>query len=206
MLTIHMPLPPLTGHSHEDPGSEIMYPPYLVLATSLLGLAATQRLWACDAMPQWAAWVVSAIYTAKLSMLLLPEAYLVLPTGLLLLTAASPMYLHKAPDTAGRRLRSKPWQGLAHVLAAVTAVLLARFALFDVLQWVLMGRPSEAVLVGSLLLAMAAACVPLVVRCYSSSQVGVVRVLCTETMQHGWHLGIVICRCQLGHEQALCRC
>jgi len=111
------------------------------------------------------------LYMAKLSILTLPEAYLVMPVALLLLTAASPMYLHEVPP-GRRRFRLVPWQGLAHVAANVAAVLLARFALFDVAQWVMAGRPHESLMTGVLLVAMAAANVPLVFRCYRGSQVG----------------------------------
>jgi hypothetical protein len=50
--------------------------------------------------------------------------------------------------------------------------MLARFAVFDGVAWFGNGRPSESVLVGALLLFMAVANIPLVVRCYSHSQVG----------------------------------
>lgn len=158
------------AHHHEDPGSETMYPAYLVIATSIAGAAATYRLHLHGYIPEWSAWVVSALLAAKLAMLVLPEAYLVLPTGVLLLAAVSPLFLYK--QAAGkRRVRIAPWQGLAHVLLVLVATALARFAVFDVIQWAVMGRPSEGVLLGALLLTFALACMPLVSHCYAHSQV-----------------------------------
>jgi hypothetical protein len=159
------------AHHHEEPGSELMYPAYLVIATTVAGIAACQALDRLWAVPRWATWVVSTLYVAKLSMLVLPEAYLVLPTAVLLLTASSPMYLYEQPETGRRRTRLKPWQGTAHVLLTVTAVALARFAVFDVVQWAMLGRPHEGVLLGALLVVTAAALAPLVTTCYSHNQV-----------------------------------
>lgn len=159
------------AHHHEEPGSEIMYPAYLVIATSVAGVAACQALHAIWALPRWANWVVSTLYVAKLSMLVVPEAYLVLPAAVLLLAATAPMYMYEA-EQGKRRVRIRAWQGLAHVLVTLIAVALARFAVFDVVQWAVLGRPHEGVLLGVLLMVAAAALMPLVVTCYSHNQVG----------------------------------
>lgn len=161
------------AHHHEEPGSEVMYPSYLVITTTVAGIAACQALDRLWAMPRWATWVVSTLYVAKLSMLVLPEAYLVLPTAVLLLAAGSPLYLYEQPEGGRRRARLKPWQGAVHVLVTVTSVALARFAVFDVVQWAMLGRPHEGVLLGALLVVMAAALAPLVTTCYAHNQVTV---------------------------------
>jgi hypothetical protein len=161
-----------SAHHHEEPGSEAMYPAYLVIATSAAGVGACQALYNMWALPRWAAWVVSALYCAKLSMLVVPEAYLVLPTAALLLAATSPLYLYEGTGEPGRRVRRlQPWQGLAHTAVTLLAVALARFAVFDVVQWAVLGRPHEGVLLGSLLVVAAASLAPLVVTCYSHNQV-----------------------------------
>jgi hypothetical protein len=69
------------------------------------------------------------------------------------------------------RQRIKGWQGLAHVVIILLAVALARFAVFDVVQWAVMGRPHEGMLLGALLIVGAAALLPLVLVCYSQNQV-----------------------------------
>lgn len=166
------------AHHHEEPGSEIMYPAYLVIATSAAGVAACQALYNVWMLPRWASWVVSTLYVAKLSMLVLPEAYLVLPTAVLLLAAGAPVYMYEA-EQGKRRVRINAWQGTVHVLVTLVAVALARFAVFDVVQWSVLGRPHEGVLLGVLLVVAAASLMPLVYTCYSHNQVrcsGTVRV------------------------------
>jgi hypothetical protein len=155
----------------EGPGAEQMYPAYLVVATSAAGAAAAERLAAARLAPAWAALVVPALYAAKLCMLVVPEAHLVLPVGLLVLAAATPLAAHP-PPSAKRRVRIMPWQGLLHATAITVSALLARFAVFDVVQWAAMGRPHEGVLLGALLVVWALALAPLVTRCYSHNQVG----------------------------------
>ena len=61
-------------------------------------------------------------------------------------------------------------QGLVQALGVALAVLHARFALFEVLQRLAGGRPTEAVLVGCLLLGVAAGCTPIVACQHPTSQ------------------------------------
>ncbi len=61
-------------------------------------------------------------------------------------------------------------QGLVQAAGVALAVLHARFGLFEVLQRVMGGRPTEAVLLGCLLLGVAAGCAPIVACQYSTSQ------------------------------------
>ena len=77
------------------------------------------------------------------------------------------------PQPRARRLRILPWQGLLHVISVIVAVLMARFAIFDVVQFVSSSRPTEGMLLGALLLATGAGMLPLVWKCYPGSQVGV---------------------------------
>jgi len=46
-----------------------MYPPYLLLATSAVGLAAVRRLALRGVVAGWASWVVGCLYLGKLAML-----------------------------------------------------------------------------------------------------------------------------------------
>lgn len=146
-----------------------MYPPWLVLATTAAGVGAAQLLRRRSQAPEWAAWAASVLYIAKLAMLALPHAYLVLPVALLLLVATCPLLLYhpEAGGGAKRRVRLQPWQALLlHLVGCFAATALARFAVFDLVQWALMGRPPAGVLLGSLVMAFGASLAPLVVRCY----------------------------------------
>ncbi|MEW5297524.1 MAG: hypothetical protein WDW36_000729 [Sanguina aurantia] len=176
----------------EDGVGEVMYPGYLVLLTSLLGIVAARRLHPAGHITRTASWVLHSLHGAKLSMLLLPEAALVLPTVLLILAVTAPAFLQGGssspadsdpsdpPAPASRPSRSSgsgsrsrgeveqppAWQGWTHAASIVAAVGLARFALFDLVQWVLSARPSEGLLLGVLLCALAAGLAPFVRQCY----------------------------------------
>lgn len=75
------------------------------------------------------------------------------------------------PPLRTRRLRIMPWQGLLHACSVLVAVGLARFAVFDIVQFVSSSRPTEGMLLGSLLLTTGAGMTPLVWKCYPGSQV-----------------------------------
>lgn len=60
-------------------------------------------------------------------------------------------------------------QGLVQAAGVALAVLHARYALFEILQRAIGGRPTEAVLLGCLLLGVAAGCAPIVAFQYSDS-------------------------------------
>ncbi|EFN59471.1 expressed protein [Chlorella variabilis] len=166
-----------------------MYPPWLVMATSALGLAAARHLQSASAIGDVASYVLQCAYAAKLSMLLLPEARLTVPVLGLLLAASPPLLLHRVGadrrvelDHPGRerRRRLKPWQGVGLAAAVVLAVVAARFAVFDIARFVLDRRPSEALVAGLLVLCMALGCLPLVQRYYPHSQ-GAKRTLLLAT-------------------------
>ena len=91
------------------------------------------------------AYLLQCAYAAKLSMLVVPEARLMLPTLGVLLAATPPLLLHRKDLQRQRRLQ--PWQGAALAAAVVLAVLAARFALFDVVDFFLDRRPSGACVV-----------------------------------------------------------
>lgn len=78
------------------------------------------------------------------------------------MTAESPL-CHPPPSAV---------QGLVQAASVCLAVLHARFALFEILQRVNGGRPTEAVLAGCLLLGAAAGCAPIVACQYPHSQRG----------------------------------
>lgn len=75
----------LYAPSHAELAGEVMYPAWLIVATSAAGLATCHWLRADAAISHAAAWVLVSLHGAKLCMLILPEAYLVLPSALLVL-------------------------------------------------------------------------------------------------------------------------
>jgi len=159
----------LYAPSHADFAGEVMYPGYLVLATSAAGIAAARQLFAAGHLSVPGAWVLHSLYAAKLVMLVLPEAYLVLPSILLALASSAPFFLYgsgEQPHGGKRRVRLQPWQGILNALCVVVTVGLARFAIFDVVQFLLSSRPTEGILLGALVLALAAGLAPLVLHCY----------------------------------------
>jgi len=155
-------------------GEEEMYPAYMVLATSLFGMTVAHRMKSAGKLSSWGAWVCHSCYASKLSMLAVPEAYMVRPVLLFALAVSAPLVLY--PDsTAGligahhRRAKLKPWQGILHAAMVVLTVVAGRFAVFDVIQWVTSSQPSEAVAAGGLLLASGIGCLPLVHKHYTNN-------------------------------------
>ncbi|GFR52565.1 hypothetical protein Agub_g15155, partial [Astrephomene gubernaculifera] len=83
---------------HEEGAPEVMYPGWLVMATSLLGLAAARLLTSRARITPLASWLLHSLYGAKAAMLLIPEAALVLPAALLLAATLAPYFLY-GPST-----------------------------------------------------------------------------------------------------------
>ena len=75
------------------------------------------------------------------------KASLAMPLLLVALAVTPPILLYEAPkDPSAQRRRLAPWKGLLHAGAVVAAVAAARFAIFDVIQYLSGARPE----VGSL--------------------------------------------------------
>ena len=78
-----------------------------------------RQISALGKLSMWGGWLSRCCYTAKLSMLAVPEAYMVFPTLLFALAASAPVALfsHSHSHSSGgntsalkRRARMKPWQ------------------------------------------------------------------------------------------------
>ena len=69
--------------SHEELAGEVMYPAFLVVATTVAGVAACRRLSSEGLLASLTSWLLHSLYLSKLTMLMLPEAYLILPAVLL---------------------------------------------------------------------------------------------------------------------------
>lgn len=121
-------------------GEEEMYPTYMVILTSTLGIIVVNKvlLSTSPGSPQcccfrnpdlspplvkvaeigkmsiWGLWVCRACYAAKLAMLAVPEAYMVQPALLYALAVSAPVALYPingaALSTTRHRVKIKPWQ------------------------------------------------------------------------------------------------
>ncbi|CAI7839217.1 unnamed protein product, partial [Closterium sp. NIES-54] len=138
---------------------EGVYPSFLVVTTTVAGLAAVQRLHAEHKIGAVAEWVGSCVYLAKLPMLAVSSPGATFSSLLLLLAVTPPFFLYR--DKAHARSRMRPGVAVAHAAAAVAAVVHARFMLFDIAMSLTGHRPSHALLIGALLLAAIAACLPI---------------------------------------------
>ena len=146
---------------------DFTYPPYLVLCTSGLGVVLARKLAEHGKVSNLLSWLLQCVLGSKISILVLEEANLVVPCVVLSMAATAPTALYKEQGRVRhlnrkRRVRMREWQGVAHAALIVAAVLYARFVVFDVLQVILGRRPSEGLLLGSLLILSSCACVPLV--------------------------------------------
>lgn len=116
---------------------------------SALGLGLARHLHSCAAIGDVPAYVLQCAYAAKLSMLLLPEARLTVPVLGVLLAASPPLLLHQAGaaererlERPGRPRRLPAWQGAGLAALVVLSVVAARFAIFDIVQFVVDRRPA----------------------------------------------------------------
>ena len=174
-------LPRLSRYNEGD----LTYPPYLVLVTSALGVAAARALRGSGRIGAGWAWFLQCVHASKVSAVVLHEAHLVVPCAALLMAITAPTQLYddsrggaaasSLSAAAGRRVRGVAGRmtaarGAIHAASAVLAVLYSRFAVFDVLSAALDRRPGEALLLGSLIAASALACVPLVRRHFPHSR------------------------------------
>lgn len=160
-----------------------MFPSALVVATSAVGLAAVRKLAALQIVGEVGAYLLQCVFGAKLAMLVVPEARLMVPMLGLALATTPPILVHieKEGDTRAPR-RLPPWQGLGLTFSVVAATAAARFAIFDILKLVYNRRPSEALAAGSLLIVASLGCVPLVSRYYRTSAQAKRLVLLTATL------------------------
>jgi len=157
-----------------------MFPSFLVIATSAAGLAVARRLSSLNTISAVEAYLLQCAYGAKLAMLVVPEAKLMVPVLGVLLAVMPPILVDGHSPGAGngsgndlrlrRRSQLLPWQGAGLAAAVIFAVIAARYAIFDMLHMLLSRRPSEALATGALLLSASLGCIPLVSRYYAGSQ------------------------------------
>lgn len=158
-------------HSEALEDGEPMYPAYLVLATSALGVWLAGSLERTGKVTAATAWMARCVYVGKLALVMLPGSRALVPCVLVGMAATAPFAFDSSKvgsaTGSGRRARMSVARGTAHVLSLGLAMVHARFAVFDVVFAVTGHRPSDATLFGGLLLFAGAGSTPLVRRHFS---------------------------------------
>lgn len=147
---------------------EVVYPSYMVMLTTAIGLLLARRLSAENRINSLTVWVLTSLYCAKLSILFLSTQSVLWASAVLLLAISPPILLYRDKSKGASRMR--PWQAFAHAAAVVIAVWFCRYTLFETLQS-LMGRPpSDGLILGSIVFSCAVASMPIVVYHFSHVQ------------------------------------
>ncbi|CAG9466123.1 unnamed protein product [Pedinophyceae sp. YPF-701] len=173
-------------------GEEHLYPPWLVVATSVAGAAGTYAAESSGRLPAVAAWALHCAYLSKSAMVLLPEVSVAKEALALALAVSPPVALYGASTRQldGARPLSRDREGLQraslgagaawlHVLGMVVALAYARFSFFDVLRRLVGAAPSQATVLGVMALGLALGCALLVGRFFpfsTSARLGVTLV------------------------------
>ncbi|GMY26669.1 no exine formation 1 [Fagus crenata] len=139
---------------------EVMYPSYMVVVTTFVGLALVRRLSVDHRIGPKAAWILTCLYSSKLAMLLITSKSVVWMSAVLLLAISPPVLLYK--DKSRTASKMKAWQGYAHAAVVALSVWFCRETIFEALQWWNGRSPSDGLLLGFCILSMGLACIPIV--------------------------------------------
>uniref|UniRef100_A0ACD5X3F2 Uncharacterized protein n=1 Tax=Avena sativa TaxID=4498 RepID=A0ACD5X3F2_AVESA len=139
---------------------DIMYPSYMVLITTFFGLALIRRLSVEQRVGPKAAWILICLYSSKLSMLFITSRSVVWVSAVLLLAVTPPLLLYR--DKLKGAPRMKIWQAYFHASVIAFSAWLCRETVFEVLQWWNGRPPSDGLLLGSYILLIGVACIPIV--------------------------------------------
>ncbi|KAM1303979.1 hypothetical protein FF1_021593 [Malus domestica] len=139
---------------------DVMYPSYMVIVTTFVGLALVKRLSVDRRIGGKVVWVLTCLYSAKLAMLLISSKSVVWVSAILLLAVTPPLLLYK--DKSRTASKMKAWQGYAHAGVVSLAVWFCRETIFEALQWWNGRPPSDGLLLGCCIVLTGLACVPIV--------------------------------------------
>lgn len=139
---------------------DVMYPSYMVIVTTFVGLALVKRLSVDRRIGAKAVWILTCLYSAKLAMLLISSKSVVWVSAVLLLAVTPPLLLYK--DKSRTASKMKPWQGYAHAGVVTLSVWFCRETIFEALQWWNGRPPSDGLLLGFCIVLTGLACVPIV--------------------------------------------
>uniref|UniRef100_I1KZJ5 No exine formation 1 n=1 Tax=Glycine max TaxID=3847 RepID=I1KZJ5_SOYBN len=139
---------------------EVMYPSYMVVMTTLLGLALVRSLSVDHRIGGKAVWILTCLFSSKLAMLFISSKSVVWVSAVLLLAVSPPLLLYR--DRSKTTARMKPWQGYVHACVVALSVWFCRETIFEALQWWNGRSPSDGLLLGFCILLTGLACVPIV--------------------------------------------
>ncbi|CAM0873777.1 unnamed protein product [Alopecurus aequalis] len=139
---------------------DIMYPSYMVLITTFFGFALVRRLSVDQRVGPKAAWMLTCLYSSKLSMLFITSRSVVWVSAVLLLAVTPPLLLYR--DKSRGAPRMKIWQAYFHASVVAFSAWLCRETVFEALQWWNGRPPSDGLLLGSYILLTGVACIPIV--------------------------------------------
>ncbi|XP_027350862.1 uncharacterized protein LOC113861943 isoform X1 [Abrus precatorius] len=139
---------------------EVMYPSYMVVMTTLLGLALVRRLSVDHRIGGKAVWILTCLFFSKLAMLFISSKSVVWVSAVLLLAVSPPLLLYR--DRSKTASRMKPWQGYAHACVVALSVWFCRETIFEALQWWNGRSPSDGLVLGFCILLIGLACIPIV--------------------------------------------
>ncbi|KAK7295819.1 hypothetical protein RJT34_18731 [Clitoria ternatea] len=139
---------------------ELMYPSYMVVMTTLLGLALVRRLSVDQRIGGKAVWILTCLFFSKLAMLFISSKTVVWVSAVLLLAVSPPLLLYR--DRSKTSSRMKPWQGYVHACVVAISVWFCRETIFEALQWWNGRSPSDGLILGFCILLTGLACIPIV--------------------------------------------
>lgn len=139
---------------------EVMYPSYMVIMTTFVGLALVRRLYADSRIGSKAVWILTCLYLSKLAMLFVASKSVLWVSAILLLAVSPPVLLYK--DKSRMASKMKPWQGYVHAGVVALSVWFCRETIFEALQWWHGRSPSDGLLVGTCIILAGLACIPIV--------------------------------------------
>ncbi|KAJ3671798.1 hypothetical protein LUZ60_007877 [Juncus effusus] len=147
---------------------EVIYPSYMVVVTTVLGVGIVRRGEAEGRIGSKAGWILMCLYGGKLAMLVVVGKSVVWVATVLLLAVTPPLLLYKDKAKGGSKM--KPHQAYAHAAIITISAWVCRETIFQALQFVNGRPPSDGLLLGSFILLVGVACLPIVTLHFPHSQ------------------------------------
>ena len=124
----------------------LIYPPYLVICTSVCGILASKSLVLSGTMSRKFGWMAQSASAAKLSMMFLHGVWEMFSVLVVVLVISAPhTMLHPSRGVS-------MIECISYCAVLVLTLLIARFAMFDIIFEITGHRPTDATLFGGLLL------------------------------------------------------
>lgn len=115
-----------------------------------------------------AVWILTCLYSSKLSMLFITSKSILWAAAVLLLAVSPPLLLYKDKSKGGSKM--KVWQGCAHACVVAVSAWFCRETVFEALQWWYGRPPSDGLFLGFYILLTGIACIPIVALHFSHAQ------------------------------------